>query len=127
MLGSTILVVDDSKITRMKLIKNLGDKFSEWRFLEAQNGKEALTVLEKEAANLILIDYNMPEMDGISLAKKIMELYPNVCLQLVTGNIQNATKKEAEKLNMLFIEKPITDETVQKIIHGYEKYLEKNS
>lgn len=111
----------------MKLLKYLKEKKSDWEFLEAQNGKEAISIIESNTISLALIDYNMPEMDGISLAKKIRELYPNTCLQLITGNIQNATKKEAEKLNMNFIEKPITDETIQQIIQGYQSYLDQKT
>ncbi|MBN2533138.1 MAG: diguanylate cyclase [Spirochaetales bacterium] len=70
----TILIVDDSKISRM-LIKEL---LLTQRFiiLEASNGRKALEVLKKNTSiKLIIVDYNMPEMDGFELTASIREQY----------------------------------------------------
>jgi len=65
------LVVDDSRAVRMILSKTLRELGYEVR--EAGNGREALEVLsaEKNGIDLILADWNMPEMNGFDLLKRV--------------------------------------------------------
>ncbi len=64
--NETILIVDDSEMNRELLSDMLGDEYA---ILEASNGKEALTVLDKYPTriSLILLDMVMPEMNGLEL------------------------------------------------------------
>ncbi|MEZ6115039.1 MAG: response regulator [Pirellulaceae bacterium] len=67
-----ILVVDDSKAMRMIVIRTLKQAgFDDCVTLEASSGVEALEVIAKERPGLILSDWNMPEMKGIDLLKKL--------------------------------------------------------
>ncbi len=68
---SKALVVDDSRTIRIivgRTLKELG-----YEVCEAGNGKEALKVMEAEkaAVNLVLADWNMPEMNGLELLKQL--------------------------------------------------------
>ena len=65
---SQILLVDDSKLNRMILAEILGDGY---HILEAENGQECLEKLRAEARNiaLVLLDINMPVMDGFEVLK----------------------------------------------------------
>ena len=65
------LVVDDSKAVRMILARTLKELGYEVR--EAANGREALQVIEAEnnAVKLALVDWNMPEINGLELLKRI--------------------------------------------------------
>ena len=70
---SKALVVDDSKTMRIilgRILKELG-----YEVCEAGNGKEALKVMESEkaAVNLVLADWNMPEMNGLELLKQLRQ------------------------------------------------------
>ena len=67
------LVVDDSKAMRMLLTKILASLGYE--VLEAAGGKEALQVIEAEKSGvaLILLDWNMPEMNGLELLKRLRQ------------------------------------------------------
>ena len=67
------LVVDDSRAVRMILAKTLRELGYEVR--EAANGKEALQVVEAEktAVKLVLADWNMPEMNGLDLLKRLRQ------------------------------------------------------
>lgn len=69
---TTILIVDDNEMNREILSEMLG---SEYEILEACNGKEALAVIEKDAAriSLILLDMIMPEMNGLELLSILKE------------------------------------------------------
>ena len=70
---SKALVVDDSKTIRIilgRILKGLG-----YEVCEAGNGKEALKIMESEkaAVNLVLADWNMPEMNGLELLKQLRQ------------------------------------------------------
>lgn len=67
------LVVDDSRAVRMILSKTLKELGFEVR--EAANGREALEVIEIEmtAVNLVLADWNMPEVNGLELLKRLRQ------------------------------------------------------
>jgi len=70
---SKALVVDDSRAVRMilsKILKELG-----YEVREAANGREALDVMEveKTAVTLMLADWNMPEVNGLDLLKRLRQ------------------------------------------------------
>jgi DNA-binding NtrC family response regulator len=66
----TILVVDDEPGARQSLEVILED---DYKVLSAGNGQEALEILQKLPADLILLDVNMPDMDGLEVLRKIKE------------------------------------------------------
>jgi CheY-like chemotaxis protein len=71
-----ILVVDDIYINRL-LLKEIVKKFCT-NFFEAQNGKEAIDILVREDIDVVLMDIEMPVMNGIETTKYIREfLSPN--------------------------------------------------
>ncbi len=63
-----ILIADDSEMNRSILADMLGDDYD---IIEAENGKEAVSILQKQAAqiDLVLLDIVMPEMDGFGVLK----------------------------------------------------------
>ena len=83
----TILVVDDSRIMR-NIVKN---SFSELKinsqYLEAENGKKALQLLETNKVDLVFLDWNMPEMDGLEFLKKVRSMpdYKEMPIIMVTS------------------------------------------
>ena len=68
----TILVADDNEDSRILLRTFL--EAEGYRVLEAENGIEAVLVAEQEIPDLILMDLNMPVLDGISAARHIRTL-----------------------------------------------------
>ena len=79
---TTILVVDDSKTYRHTLKDSLSK--INLTVLEAQNGVEALEVLaQNPSINLVITDYEMPEMDGLTLTFKIREDYKKDQLAII--------------------------------------------
>lgn len=70
---ASALVVDDSKAVRMILAKTLRELGYEVR--EAANGKEALELIENQklSVGLVLADWNMPEVNGFELLKRLRE------------------------------------------------------
>ena len=66
-----ILSIDDSKTIRL-LLARLFRPFA-CEFMEAANGEEGLAVATQENPDLIILDYNMPVMDGITMLRKMRE------------------------------------------------------
>ena len=65
-----ILLVDDSASCRMRISKILQESPQDFTIFHAENGNEALSLIEKKGNfDIILSDINMPEMDGITLLK----------------------------------------------------------
>ena len=81
--SESILVVDDEE-----LMAELAQEILEangYRVVVANNGKQALDILEKESVDLVVTDVIMPNMDGYELASQILSKYPDMKIQIVSG------------------------------------------
>jgi two-component system chemotaxis response regulator CheY len=84
------LVVDDSKTARRHISKMLTACGVE-SIVEAENGKEAIKVLENESVDFIITDYNMPEMNGQELAEYLHESeFSHLPVLMVTSESNDA-------------------------------------
>jgi len=93
----TIMTVDDSASVRLMVnftLRELG-----YEIIEAENGKEALKKLEKKHIHMMITDINMPEMDGISLVKKMRANpeYRFIPIIMLTTESQIEKKNEGKK------------------------------
>lgn len=85
----TILICDDERdiVAALKIYLS----GSNYRLLEAYNGREALALLAKEEIHLLLLDVMMPELDGLSTMAKLREV-SNVPIILLTAKSEDADK-----------------------------------
>ena len=123
-----ILIVDDRKSNRTILIKILV-RVGDFEFIEAGTGSEALSLYEKEDPDLILMDINMPDMDGFQSAaaiKKIME--DNYCpIIFVTALSNDDNLKQAIKAGGDdFIGKPVHAAVLESKIKAHLRIRELN-
>jgi len=65
----TLLVVDDDPGIRRAVVRLLG--VSNWQVLMASNGAEAVELLQRQRADLVLMDVHMPVMDGLAALRAI--------------------------------------------------------
>ena len=113
MSDKTILIVDDSLISRMFMRKAVQGSYSHWEVLEANNGHDALSTVEGKDVDIALLDLNMPGgINGLALARSLKDLYTNISIALVTANIQSAVREKASALGVAFIAKPITEDKI---------------
>lgn len=67
-----VLLVDDSESIRSDIAEILNQQGFD--YIEANNGRDALELAETEKFDMVITDVNMPEMDGLSLTKKLRQL-----------------------------------------------------
>ena len=105
-----ILIVDDSRAMRMIVKRTLRQAgYGDHEVEEAEDGKEALGMLEKSSFGLVLTDWNMPNMTGIELAEHIKANGPKVKLGFVTTEGTPEMRARATEAGGLFlIAKPFT-------------------
>jgi two-component system, chemotaxis family, chemotaxis protein CheY len=110
-----ILIVDDSKAMRSIVLRTLRQAgYGDHQFSEAANGALALDAIRGDAPDLVLCDWNMPEMNGIDLLKKLQAEGPKVKFGFVTSEGTPDMRKVAEDAGALFlISKPFTVDSFQ--------------
>ena len=106
------LIVDDSKMSRMMVKKIISTAHPDWNIVEAENGQVAVDKAQESRFDIILLDYNMPVMEGGKAAELIRPLQPDAKIAFLTANVQEAIKEMAKKLKIDFIPKPISEEKV---------------
>lgn len=114
--GSKAMVVDDSRAIRMILTRTL--TAMGWQVCEAANGKEAINVLESspEAINLVLVDWNMPEMNGLEFVRRVRHdnRYDNTKLMMVTTETQVEQMMTALEAGANeYVMKPFTKDVIE--------------
>ena len=119
MLNKKVLVIDDDPINRKLIIKILSKKGFE--SLEAGNGVEAFSILEKHNVDIILLDIVMPIMDGIEFLKEIKSRPAYLNLPIIILTTDDSKKIEAMSLgaNDVII-KPVSPVT---LLDTIEKYI----
>jgi CheY-like chemotaxis protein len=114
----TVLIVDDSKLARIVAGKAIAQLRPEWRRLEANSAAEAREVFEREPVDLALIDFNMAEVDGLTLAAEIRAREPKMPLAIITANIQDEVIARARAVDAAFVPKPVTAEGLEGFVSG---------
>jgi two-component system chemotaxis response regulator CheY len=110
-----ILIVDDSKAMRMIVARTLRQAgFDGVEVVEACNGLEALDVIAGAHPDLVLSDWNMPEMSGIELLQTLRANASTLPLGFVTSESTPEMQALAAESGALFvIVKPFTADTFQ--------------
>ena len=110
-----LLIVDDSKLSRLMLKAIVEDVIPDAEVLEASNGEEALDQVAKaESVDKVIADFNMPGMTGLELLAKLEGQIQQSAL--LTANIQPHIQAEAESMGVTFLNKPINEQTVKPFI-----------
>jgi CheY-like chemotaxis protein len=114
----TVLIVDDSKLARIVAAKTLAALQPEWEKVEAGNAREALTILSERKIDVAMIDFNMPEKDGLELAGEIRSNHPTMPIAVITANVQDEVISRARQVNATFVSKPLTEDGLRGFISG---------
>jgi two-component system chemotaxis response regulator CheY len=111
------LIVDDSLPMRSVIIKTIkASGFGQASYYQAGNGLEALDVLKNEWLDLVVTDYNMPQMDGMILIRKMQQddLWREIPILVVTTEgSQNKVTEFMQEGAVGYIKKPFTPEAIR--------------
>jgi two-component system nitrogen regulation response regulator NtrX len=113
----TVLVADDEKGIRETLRRLL--EYEKYRVILAEDGPQALSIVEKELVDIVLLDIKMPGMDGLEVLSKLHSLYPQLPVVIISGHGTIQTAVESTKLGAFdFIEKPIDADRILLVIRN---------
>jgi signal transduction histidine kinase len=118
-----LLLVDDEDGFRQTIAKRLGKR----RIVaeQARNGEECLSILEKKAMDVVVLDVKMPGMNGIEVLDHIKEKHPKTEVLLLTGHATTRDGVDGIKGGAFdYLSKPIElEHLIGKISQAYEKTL----
>lgn len=114
----TVLIVDDSKLARIVAGKALAELQPEWQKIEAGSAGQALELIAEQPADVALIDFNMPEKDGLELAAELHVLRPDMPIAIITANIQDEIIARAREIGAAFVAKPVTPDALEPFLSG---------
>jgi CheY-like chemotaxis protein len=115
-MSKQVLIVDDSRVSRMLVRAFLEEKRADWNFAEAASGQEAIDFATANAVDLVTLDVNMPGMSGLAAGERILQLRPQAHVVVLTANVQSSVRQRAEALGMRFLQKPVTEATVARLL-----------
>jgi twitching motility two-component system response regulator PilH len=108
-----VLIVDDAQVDAMNLRRIFSD--AGWVVLVAVGGAEGVALAKKDVPDLILMDVNMPGLDGFSATRQLMQdpVTKGIPVVFVTSKDQKADRVFAQMLGAKgFVTKPYTDDQV---------------
>ena len=95
-----ILVVDDNPAVRHYL-RALLEQQSTWQvYAEARTGREALQRVERNPPDVILLDFQMPDLNGLAVAREISRLFPKIPILMVTIHLSRQLAEEARRVGI---------------------------
>ena len=118
-----ILVVDDSKLARMAVAKLLKALRPDWTRMEAADASEALALAQQSPFDLAVLDFNMPERDGLHLAADLRALMPGLPLAVISANHQREVVDRAAAIGAAFLGKPLTEDALRSFLESAEARL----
>lgn len=122
----TVIVVDDESDLRKGLIRKI-----EWEKIgfkvigEADNGIEALELVEKLEPDLLITDIKMPFMTGIELARQVREIRPTIQIAFLSGYDDFSYAQQAIQYNIVsYMLKPISSEEMTSELYKIKKIID---
>jgi len=119
-----LLIVDDSKLARMAVIKALSSCYPDWQRVEAGSAADALKAVKQEKPHIAIVDFNMPDKDGLELAVDLRALTPEMPIGIISANHQQAVVDRARALGASFLPKPLTEQSLREFLRGAAQQLQ---
>jgi response regulator RpfG family c-di-GMP phosphodiesterase len=119
----TVAIVDDEEMV-LGALRGFLELETPYRVRAFTSPLEALRSLEEEPAHVVVADFMMPEMDGITLLRRVREVHPQVTRVLLTGyaDKENAIRAINEAGLYHYLEKPWSNEHLKLVVrNGIER------
>ena len=115
-----ILLVDDNPSVRHYL-RAILEQQTAWRVCgEARTGAEALHKVIESPPDLILLDYQMPDLNGVDVAKQIGELFPKIPILMVTLHL---SKQLADAARLVGVRGACAKQDIGSVVEAVEVLL----
>ncbi|GGK17995.1 response regulator [Pilimelia terevasa] len=112
-----ILIADDSRVMRQIVIRTLRQAgFDGHELVEADDGRKAYELAVAEQPDLVISDWNMPELTGLEVLRKVRASGAEMPFGFVTSECTEEMQKQAEDAgSRFFIVKPFTPERFEEV------------
>ncbi len=112
----TLLIVDDNR----PLLKFLRTVISNegWEIVTATSAEKALKEVETRTVDVALIDYMLPDLDGVTLSNKLRAMMPSVRLVLMTGGGEMIFSRQSGLAHVPVIQKPFAKDDLLKLLRS---------
>jgi len=117
---ASLLLVDDSRVSRMMIRTLLQAKRPGWTVVEAASGDEALALAAAQSFRFCTMDINMPGMLGTEAAEQLLHDFPSMRLALFSANIQESQRTRAAELGAKFVAKPVSEKSITEALEFFE-------
>ncbi len=114
-----VLIVDDSKVSRMVIRAHILAAHPEWQISEAGTGDEAVKLAEQSPPDYCTMDINMPGILGTDAAALILQTHPEIRIAIFSANIQGAVQSRAQQLGAIFVAKPVTEKSIAQALQHF--------
>lgn len=115
-----ILVVDDNPSVR-RYLRAVLEQQNTWRVCaEARTGAEALKKVIETQPDLILLDYQMPDLNGVDVARQISELFPKIPILMVTLHL---SKQLADAARLAGVRGACAKQDIGSVVEAVEVLL----
>ena len=120
-----VLIVDDERAFLSILSEGLKSYEQEFQLLTAENGRDAVALLQREPVDLVVTDIKMPQMDGFELLQHLNKSFPALPVMLMTAfGTQEMEEKGMALGARQYLEKPFdVDTLVKKILNELRREL----
>ena len=133
----TVVVADDEEELRRALIRRVNWEEAGFRVVgEAENGAEALELVDKLEPDLLLTDIQMPFITGIELARQVREIRPTMHIAFLSGYDEFSYAQQAIQYNIIsYILKPVSSAELteelkkikEKIDEKFKEFVDKTA
>jgi len=108
-----ILLLDDSKVARMQARRVIAEALPDAVLVDTDDQVRVFELAAETHFDLVLIDYNMPNENGLSLAERLKAVHPELRMALLTANIQDSIVQRAHALGLEFMPKPLRPDAIR--------------
>jgi chemotaxis protein CheY-P-specific phosphatase CheC/DNA-binding NarL/FixJ family response regulator len=125
-MATKLLICDDSNMARKQVARSLPDGW-DVDISFAKNGVEGVQAIKEGKGDVLLLDLNMPEMDGYQVLEAILkEDLPTLTI-VISGDIQPEAHERVTALGALdFIQKPVSKEKLTEVLSSYGVFTKKD-
>ena len=114
---ANILIVDDEEVVRLSHLRSL--QGTDCNARAAEDGRQAIQVMEQNPCDVILLDLRMPGLDGMDVLKTIKQRWPKSEVVIITGYPCIESAKEALRLGAFdYLTKPLGPAEIIKAAHS---------